>query len=221
MSTVTPAMGLIIPSAGDSGYPSSISATITTLDTHTHAAGSGSQIITAGITDLAVTSAKLSANAVTTSKITDLNVTRAKQAAVGQQLSSSTASFSTTSAVFVDVTNATITITTTGRPVIIMLVPDGSTVNPASIAATAPNAAKDLGQVRFAMFRDATQIGYWFLDIRSDSTTDANLVRLPPSAIMMIDPAGAGTYVYKIQAASNDGASFADVSNCKLVAYEL
>ena len=44
--------------------------------------------------------------------------------AVGQQVSTSCANFTTTSATFVDVTNLTVTITTTGRPVVLLLQPD-------------------------------------------------------------------------------------------------
>lgn len=89
----------------------------------------GGKIASATITSTnmaadSVTTTGLATNAVTTIKITDANVTRAKLVAVGQQTSSSCGTFtgSTTSA-WTDVTNLTVTVTTTGRPVIVMLQP--------------------------------------------------------------------------------------------------
>lgn len=109
----------------------------------------------ANIASSAVTASKLASDAVTTAKILDANVTgaklastivdnstiaisssqlivkdagitRAKLAAVGQQLSSSSGNFTTASTSYVSVTNLSVTFTSTGRPAILFLQPDGS-----------------------------------------------------------------------------------------------
>ena len=59
-------------------YSTKISDTFTAIDNHDHSSGKGKQVITAGITDAAVTNAKLAANAVDTTKILDSAVTTAK-----------------------------------------------------------------------------------------------------------------------------------------------
>jgi hypothetical protein len=226
MSTTTPNMILTTPESGDTDYPTSISDSFDAIDDHDHSTGKGVQIVSGGIADLAVTTAKLAANAVTTAKITDANVTRAKLAAVGQQISSSTgASQQTQSASYVDVTNATVTITTTGRPVVVCLVPaaDGSG-NISSVAALA--AAGDFiePEAVFKLLRDSTNIGEFYLSVLAetdDGLTKPARIRVPPGLIHTLDTPSAGTYVYKLQYKSNDGIALADVTRCKLVAYEL
>ena len=69
------------------------------------------------IQDLGIETDKLAASAVTTGKIAANAVTRAKMEAVGQQISSSSGVFATSSTSFVDVTNLSVSITVTGRPV--------------------------------------------------------------------------------------------------------
>lgn len=68
------------------------------------------------VKDSGITTAKLAANC----------VTAAKKAALTQNESSSSGNFTTTSTSFTSVTNLSTAITTTGRPVMIMLRSDGS-----------------------------------------------------------------------------------------------
>lgn len=135
-------MSLKTPTAGETDYATSVADSNTLVDAHDHTTGKGVQIPTAGITDLAVTAAKLAANAVTTAKITDANVTKAKLAALGQQVSSSCGTFSGSATSYTAITNLTVTITLTGRPVFIGLVPDAAGTAPAmaSIALSADGA---------------------------------------------------------------------------------
>ena len=71
-----------------------------------------------------VGTSQLASGAVTTVKITDANVTRAKLEAVGQSVSSSSGTFTTAaSATWTDVTNLTASLTSTGRPVMLILQP--------------------------------------------------------------------------------------------------
>lgn len=62
MSTSTPLMGLTTPSANDTDYPTSVSDSFTVIDSHDHSTGKGTQIVTAGIANNAVTKAKLAAD---------------------------------------------------------------------------------------------------------------------------------------------------------------
>ena len=188
MSTVTPSMSLIIPDVGDSSYPSSIESSLTTLDTHTHASGSGVQIPTGGIADLAVTTGKLAANAVTTAKITDANVTKAKLAAVGQQ-SGSGAGFVTTSSTAVDVTGVTATITSTGRPIMVLV---------HGLYAAERSSADTQVKATFAVLRDATSIGAYDVLVRGLVSQINNRIDGPVSFAILDAPA-AGTYTYKLQ----------------------
>lgn len=139
-------------------------------------------------------------------------ITRSMQEAVGQQISSSSSNFNTASATPVDVTNLSVTITTTGRPVVIALIPDGSTQAYLRVEAASGTASQQLDIVR-----GSTTIS----SSRNDLTASGGLVsRIPVSSIWFLDPVAAGTYTYKIQTALLSGI-IAYVANAKLVAYEL
>jgi hypothetical protein len=123
---------------------------------------------------------------------------------IGQQVSASTGNFSTASATPVDVTNATVTITTTGRPVRLFLQPDGSTTVDASAYSTGAAA------VTIRLLRDGTTIARM-------AVGDSNV---PVGAVQFLDVPAAGTYSYKLQA-NTPGAGTAVITYSMLVAYEL
>lgn len=168
-------------------------------------------INTANIANLAVITAKLADNAVTTIKITDANVTRPKLAAVGQQISSSSGTSTTTSGTFTTLTNMTVTITTTGRPVMVALQPDGTTNPACSTVGTGT-----VGNYRI-MVNGVTLVGQW----RQDAFPGA-ISRIPIAfTIMDLNNLGTpGTRTYTFQANNNGGAA-TGIEACKLVAYEL
>lgn len=163
-------------------------------------------IIGSKLTASVVTTTKIADATITTAKIADAQITKAKLAALGQQLSSSSGTFSTSSSSLVDVTNLTCTITTTGRPVKIELVPDGTT-NTGYIE-------NDTGSssVSIALNKGGTIIG------------QANIApgRMPVSVCSYVDVPAAGTYTYKIQAARDVlVAGNTHVYYAKLLVYEL
>mgnify|MGYP000045784061 FL=1 len=165
----------------------------------------GSSVInTSQIANLAITTAKLDNLSVTTGKIADGAVTRDKLEALGHQISSSSGSFSTTSTSQVDVTNLSVTITTSGRPVAVGLI-SGSQIGTNYVGPSGSNG----GLVYIK--RDSTDI--------SRNDFDPN-TRVAPGVIFMLDTPSAGTYVYKVQAVSSASTSMY-VSHCKLYAYEL
>jgi hypothetical protein len=150
-------------------------------------------------------------------------IARSKLEAVGQQVSSSCGSFSTASTSYVDVTNLTATITTDGRPIMALLIPDGTT-SESSIAFVSGNTVSR--KASFQILRGATVVGVCELKSRAPVYTatvvsSANSIFVPPGAIAMPDVVVAGTYTYKLQAKIDNADSSAQVNNAKLFVYPL
>lgn len=177
------------------------------------------QIETKQIKDANVTTAKIADSNVTTSKIADGAVTQAKRAALGQQISSSSGSYSTTSATFVDVTNLTVSITTTGRPVYLGLVWSGT----GSGFIGARDTSGSVGAfANIQVLRDSTAVSYGVVGGNLNLTSGgADEFRAPLGSIWHIDVPSAGTYTYKVQIAMTGTSVTGYVSNAKLIAYEL
>jgi len=160
-----------------------------------------------------VTAVKLATDAVETLKIKDANVTKAKLAALGQQLSASSGSYYKNYGVFTNVTNLTITITTTGRPIFLALQSDSSG-NPLTIGVyqtstphnTYVRLLRTLGGVDTEVARFTMAAGYTGTYVFNQS-------------FFHIDAPSANTYTYRVQAYS-DAQSY-NVSYAKLIAYEL
>ncbi len=144
------------------------------------------------VKDLGISTGKLAANA----------VTRPKMESVGQQISSSCGTFTHSTTTPTDVTNLTVTITTSGRPVHLQLIPEGISVD-SLLEAT--------GAGSLYILKDGTIIGRNPLD---------NGVQIPVSSVSFFDTPAAGTYVYKIQIVAQ-ASTISRVKNAKLVAYEL
>jgi hypothetical protein len=141
-------------------------------------------------------------------------VNRSQIDAVGQQVSGSSGAFSTTSTTGVDVTGLSVTITTTGRPVALLLQPDGDTVNPSYVGGAS---AASLLEATMYFLRGATVITRALVGGPVPGT-----VYVPPGVLSFVDTPTAGTYTYKVQAKSDAGGNTTVyVRRCKLVAYEL
>lgn len=171
------------------------------------------------IKDLGVTTAKIDNLAVTTGKIADLNVTRAKLQAVGQQAASPSDYSVNNDTGYVDVTGATITITSTGRPVLVII--DIGALNVNNQYSGYEN---NLGSIK--LVRDVTDLKIYSAQIVA---TDANsgavgllMLRVPFNAVYF-DAVAAGTYTYKLQASASyqAGTGQLALNNIKLTAYEL
>lgn len=184
-------------------------------------------ISTAKLDNLAVTAAKLAADAVTTVKILDHAVTQVKlqtrgvsnPATNGDVANSNSINFSTTNGGYVDVTGSSLTITTTGRPVVLFFNSD-ETSSGSNIGLVRSNAG--IVQARLKLVRDSTDKGIYFLSCQQPSTSQ--LFSLPASQVMFFDAPSAGTYTYKVQATIVSGTGNGEtisISNTQLVAYEL
>lgn len=172
------------------------------------------EIINASVTngkiaDNAVTEAKIADSSVTVNKLGAGSVTKTKLASLGQQISASSGSFTNTTSTPQDVTNLSCTITTTGRPVRIVLIPDGSTFY---------NKIYSEGYGYLNCLRGATSLGQF--NIRGPASPDLTL--LPSTAFEWIDTPAAGTYTYKIQAYRDTlSGTNMNVWYAKLLVYEL
>lgn len=177
------------------------------------------EVTATNILDTTISAAKLASDSVTTAKILNANVTRAKLEAVGQQLSASSGTFSGVSATAADVTNLTVTITTTGRPVFVGLVHDGTT-NAGYVRIY--NGSTDQATGTLNILRATTVISSTRLETNQVSSAEI-WATYPVSSFSYIEPIAAGTYTYKVQYLS-EGATATDdfrVYYAKLLAFEL
>jgi hypothetical protein len=167
---------------------------------------------------LQYTSSQLSIKAlgVGTSHIAAGAVTQAKRADLGEQLSTASGSFTTSSATLVDVTNLSVSITTTGRRVWVGLIPDSAQTTSSLSSVTTSGTDSASG---YALFRDSTQISAHDIENRGASAGSLT-ARVPVGTVFTLDKPIAGTYTYKLQCKATN-ANTAAVTNAILVAYEL
>lgn len=165
-----------------------------------------SNITTVKIADANVTTSKIADSNVTAAKIADGAITQAKRAALNFQ-SSAAVIFSTSSAGSGDVTGMTVSITTTGRPVFIGLIPTSS----ASITASTSSG----NMVSVIITRDTTDIAQFKLNM-----SVAGDLYIPAGAIHVFETPAAGTYSYKLRYSIQPSTTIS-ITNIKIVAYEL
>lgn len=157
------------------------------------------------IKDSGVSTAKVENAAITQEKLA-ARATGTSVAAGGVAISASSGSFSTNSTSYTDVTNLSVTIVTTGRPVKLAL--QGADT---SGSFTTGGVLGNSGGFSVAFLRDGSII----------NTQPGSANAFPAGMYHFVDTPAAGTYIYKVQLKSNSGANSPVVNNCKLVAYEL
>jgi hypothetical protein len=186
------------------------------------------------IKDLGVTLAKMAADSVNSSKIVDgaivnadisasAAIDRSKLGAVGQQVSSSSNTFShtTVGAPFVDVTNLTVTITTTGRPVMIGMMPGGTSSSNNGYVSFTRTGGGNSAAAQLCFNRGGSCVEYHGIGGTATNASSSLNYRYPCSSFTMIDTPAAGTYTYKMQGQFTTGPGELEVRYCKLYAYEL
>lgn len=151
--------------------------------------------------------------------IPNASVDKTKLVALGQQISASCGSFThNSSSATVDVPNLTVSITTTGRPVFMMIISDGlgSTTN---VQAFRNNAGQN---VEIHWVRDGSSIARGQFGGNFAGATQF-ISAFGSGFFSFIDTPVAGTYTYKIQArytAITDSPSFT-FSGLRIVVFEL
>lgn len=233
-----------------STYTGVMDAAMSAIDNHDHTSGKGNQIggsaIAAGavstsqlndaavtavkIADGAVITAKVADSGITTAKIADANITQAKLAARstgtsvaagGVAISSSCSNFTTASASPVDVTNLSVTIVTTGRPVKIMLVSDQS-INFHGLGA---GRAGTEAAGAFYLVVNGTGTGgdvviaSQVIDVAASGALTT--ITMPLGCINHIYTAGVGTFTFRLRTAATLGGTTMACSYAKLIAYEI
>lgn len=123
----------------------------------------------------------------------------------GVAVSASCGLFTTNTNSYVQITNFSVTITTTGRPVMLMTMSDGTGTAPANMSTDSTE-----GFIKFT--RASTDIGFYGLLNPSNGQI--------PNNLQMLDFPTAGTYTYTVSAKSN-ASSTVEVVNSVLVAYEI
>jgi hypothetical protein len=112
----------------------------------------------------------------------------------------------------VDITNATITITTLGRPVVLKL-------QSASTSTGSPSymGIQGGGQLQISFFRDSTRLDV--SQINSSNSFGGATDEHAPGSFAFVDTPAAGTYVYKVTGKNITNTGFA--FNVQLVCYEM
>ncbi len=138
----------------------------------------------------------------------------------GIAISSSCGTFSNSTTNYVAVTNLSVTLTTSGRPIFVGLISDSTSNNDAYFGCTNPSAASGSG-AELKFFNGATGVGSYRVGTQASATgTFFTEAFVPASAANIVDFQAAGTYTYTVQI-NNNANSIAYLEYAKLIAYEL
>jgi len=136
---------------------------------------------------------------------------------VNYAISSSSGTFSSTATSYTDVTNLTVTITTTGRPVYIALVPDTALVSGAYIGANITTGTTL--NINLQIVRNGSPI-FIFSAGTQPAASGTFLSNWPASSVACLDTPAAGTYTYKLQI-NGVASQTMRVYQTRLIAFEL
>lgn len=202
---------------------------VKTDNTTVEISGDNLQIKDSGVSlakmaDNSVDTPELVDGAVTTAKIEDAAVTPAKLAARNLVESAAVNSFSTSNTTLTDVTNLSVSITTTGRPVFVGMIPasTSTTTTGMGLVSISSNSNVALGGLWF--LRGASVIANFRLSYLTQGSAASTYYNNGCSSYFFIETPAAGTYTYKVQARIGtipSVTSTVSVEACKLVAYEL
>lgn len=134
-------------------------------------------------------------------------------------------SWSTNSSTYVQVNNLSVTITTSGRPVQLLIQGDGTSNQCVIGSYNAGGASQNFTGSDFAFYRGASAISQYSLLLNTPvSGSSVISTQVPCGTLFYIDTPSAGIYTYYIYARRNAGtgtATYASIANGTLVAYEL
>lgn len=219
-TNVASAKGITVasPSALAADYQITLPAALpaSTLLTTLSASGNVATVANASIGDTlgaAMTATGANAIAATRTRATGTTV-----AAGGVAISASSGTYNMTSGTTAAVTNLSVTITTSGRPVKVMLISDGSGLD-CSVQTYLTGSGFFTGANLFFV-RDSTSIYAAQLTITPGLNASNPSLAVPSSSFAMVDAVAAGTYIYTFQVNRGSGTGV-NVSYTKLCAYEL
>lgn len=162
---------------------------------------------------------RLKDGGITTAKILDANVTKAKLEPLGQQESASSGTY--TNATDTETTVCSVSITTVGRPVMVLLASADTSDPPTAAIKFSTTSGSIVGISAYLSFcRDSTRISAHFIN---GAATVVHPYYYMPASLIMIDTPVAGTYTYSLKASlsSTDPTKLLSIINYKLVVVEL
>lgn len=131
--------------------------------------------------------------------------------------SASSGVFTSSSATMVDVTNLSVTIISSGRPIRLELIATQGASTESFLGGSKNSTTVGGGEFQFA--RGTVSLGIFQLSVTAGS---ANLgITAPPGTATAIDNVSAGSHTYKFQARGANSGSVASVSNCSMLAFEM
>lgn len=169
-----------------------------------------------GIVSMVVTTACISSGLISATHLATGSVTQAKLSTANYNISNSSGTYAAAgTGAYAAVSGLSATITSTGRPIWVVLQPDGTSDN-AYLGAV--NAASHYATAYFSVYRSTTLVGAYAINATQNDNVMQSYV--PPGCLSILDAVTAGTYTYLVKTNSPDANNFARVYYCKLVARE-
>lgn len=181
-----------------------------------------------------ITNTQMAPNSVSTSNLISQSVTQDKLApratgstvaAGGFAISASSGSYTTSASAYTAVTNLSVTITTTGRPVFIGLISQLGGDNKSVVQIANPGGSFTGSSANIAFLSGASIISSRNIEmvLAATTTPPTDLLGIPPEGFSTYDFPVAGTYTYsvEVQMVQTLGLSSIVMFNTQLVAYEL
>lgn len=161
-----------------------------------------------------LTGTNLAAATITSTQIAANGIAYSNLPVANTASSSASGGFTTSSTSFVQPTNLSRSITTSGRPVLVMVQPDGVSSSCGFEVDGAGSVA--IGYV--SVSRGASVLG---ISTISSSVTGSPSITVPPSSIIAFDTPASGTYTYTIKIRVDNAAYTMAANNMRLVVMEL
>lgn len=153
-------------------------------------------------------------------EVKDGGITQIKMGAVGLQVSSTTANFTTSSLTYTAIPGVNVTLSTTGRPVSISLQP-GNIFTYGNLIGTKGSLKITRSGVDIYE-TDFSSTGYSFTGgIGSMTLNQFGITSWPSSSISCLDSPAAGTYNYQLFVKVSSSDATIQVTNTALLAYEI
>ena len=211
LAAVSACTGTVANIIGNAMLASGANAVVASLSS---VSPSAANLIGAALSSMAASVAVMIASAVTRSVASSVGL-------MGVAISPSSGAFGCTTTAFTDVTNLSVSITTSGRPIKIECISTETDSSLASYVTSVQATSISLTGFFARALQGTTTVGTILLS--SDPVNfDAPVIKFPPNAISFIDTgAVAGTYTYKIQVAGQSAGDQITINRIKLAVYEL